>query len=109
MEGLQRLFIYTNYCVDSDIQALVCRDFWTGVYIAAFAVTIMIVALIARTMFREYWEFRRNRLRLEARAVVAEPEVMERAKWKEQEIPQSHGEIASAIRRALEARKAVSQ
>jgi hypothetical protein len=40
--------------------------------ISSFAIGIIIAVLIARTVIREQLEFRRNRKRLEARAIIAD-------------------------------------
>ena len=81
-ESLKRLFIYAQYCADSNIHAPVCRDFWIWVVCASFAVAGLIALIIGRKLIREQLQFYRNRKRLEARKIVADEETMQEYKWK---------------------------
>jgi hypothetical protein len=81
-EQLKRLAIYAQYCVENDVHAPVCRNFWTWSIVAAFGIAILIIALIAKRVIKEQLEFRRNRKRLEARAIVASEEEIDAAAWK---------------------------
>jgi len=73
---LKAFFIYAQYCVESDIHAPVCRDFWTGIVAAAFFVALLLTLVIGKRVVGEQLEFRRNKKRLEARAIVAGEETM---------------------------------
>lgn len=81
-EALKRLAIYAQYCVESDLHTLVCRNFWMWSVVAAFGLAILIIALVAKRIIKEQLEFYRNRKRLEARAIVASEDVIEAATWK---------------------------
>lgn len=71
---------YAQYCVGSDIQAPVCRDFWVGIMIAAFAIALLLILLIGKRLLKEQLEFHRNQKRLKARKVVAAEESMQKHK-----------------------------
>lgn len=82
--ALKRFFIYAQYCIDSDMHAPVCRDFWIWVVCASFALAALIALVIGRKVIREQLQFYRTRKRLEARKIVADEETMEEFKWKGQ-------------------------
>ena len=108
-EFVKRLFVYAQYCVESELRTPVCRDFWTWSLIASFAVAALIAFLVGKTVFREQLEFYRNRKRLEARKIVADEETMEEAKWKGEDavdVELTHEELAAKMRESLNARAA---
>jgi hypothetical protein len=72
--------IYAQYCVESDLHAPVCRDFWTGALVAAFVIALLLTLVIGKRLLREQLEFRRNKKRLAARAIVADEETMQQHK-----------------------------
>lgn len=105
-EQVKRLSIYAQYCIAGDLHAPVCRDFWIWSVVMVFGVGILIIALIAKRVIKEQLEFRRNRQRLEARAIVAPADVIEAARWKGDALaggPEqlSHDELAEQFRQAL--------
>ena len=79
---LKAFIIHATYCVESDIHAPVCRDFWVGAMAAAFATALLLTLLICKRLIKEQLEFRRNKKRLEARAIIADADDMEVQKWK---------------------------
>ena len=112
-EHLKRLLGYAQYCVESEMRAPVCRDFWTGVVIASFAVATLVLLYIGKRILKEQLEFRRNRKRLEARAIVAPEEVIQEVAWRGdalkgdlESLPAD--ELADKFRLALQQKKAPS-
>jgi len=109
LDMLRQWWTYLAYCFLSDFGDPACRDWWSGVMIAAFALGGIIAFALGRVILREYLEFRRNRLRLAARAIVDEAAI-EEATWKGDAL---HGdpealsteELAARVRAALDARK----
>lgn len=81
---LKRLFVYSQYCIESDMHAPACRDFWIWTVIGCFTLAGLIALLIARTLLKEQLQYYRNKKRLEARKVVADEETMNEYKWKGQ-------------------------
>lgn len=51
--GIGKFVTYTQYCVGSDMQTLVCRDFWKGTAYAIAALGLLVIMLVARKIFRE--------------------------------------------------------
>lgn len=101
---LKGLVIYVQLCVGSDMHAPVCRNFWMSSVIVAFAIAILLFIFIAKRVIKEQLEFHRNRKRLEARAIVADPDTMEEYKWVGDDIADvdlSHAELTSEIRNAV--------
>ncbi len=78
---LQGFFVYAQYCVESDMRAPVCENFWAGSMVAVFVIALLLTLVIGKRLLREQLEFRRNRKRLEARAIVADEETMNEHRW----------------------------
>ncbi len=103
---LKRLAIYAQYCIENDLQAPVCRDFWISSVYVAIGIAILVVALIAKRVIKEQLEFYRNRKRLEARSIVADPDTINQHRWTGDEnahVSLSHEELAAEIRKATRA------
>lgn len=77
-----RWWAYFSYCFASDYTTIVCRQYWNWVSIGACVLAGVILLLVGRSVLREFLEYRRNRLHLEARKVVASDELMESVKWR---------------------------
>ena len=108
-DWVKRLFAYSQYCAGSDMSAVACRDFWTWVTCASIGIAALIILLIAKTIISEQLEFRRNANRLAKRAIVADAETMEEARWKGEDandIELSQDELATQMREALNGRHA---
>ena len=101
-----KFLTYTQYCVGSDMQTIVCRDFWVGTAYAFAAFGILIVILVARKLFRE----RRHENQLESREVdttFADSTDLQQATVNVEPAVvagQSQEELASRIRDALKTR-----
>ena len=103
---LKRLAIYAQFCVESDIHAPVCHDFWIWTAYASAGLGLLIAVMIGKKILKEQLEFRRNRKRLEARKIVADPETIEHARWKGEdaaEVELSQEELAARMREAINA------
>lgn len=106
-EQLKRVGIYAQYCAENDLHTIICRDFWVWSVVALIGVGLLVTWLCFKGLIKEQLEFRRNRKRLEARAIVADAETMEAAKWKGEDaadVELSQEELAARMRAALDAR-----
>lgn len=106
-EETKKLLVYARYCAEHDIQTAVCRDFWLWTVYAAVGLGLLIALKIGRKIFREQREFRRNRERLEARAMAEEEAAIREARLKAEATPEvelSQEELAATIGQALKAR-----
>lgn len=74
---------YARSCVESDMGAAACRDFWTGSAIAALVLALLVMVAVGKRVIKEQLEFRRNKRRLAARAIVAADETMDEHKWRD--------------------------
>ena len=81
-EQIKGLLVYIDFCIDHPVQTLVCRDFWLWNVYVSFGLGLFIAIMIGKKLLKEQLEFRRNRKRLEARKIVADPETIEQARWK---------------------------
>ncbi len=101
-EQLKRLGIFAQYCAENDIRTVICHDFWIWVVVASVGIGTLVLLLCFKRLIKEQLEYRRNRKRLEARAIVADAETMEQHKWKgdDSDVPLSHEELAEQIRKA---------
>ena len=79
---LKQFMAHATYCVSSDIQTAACRDFWVEAMVSAFAMALLLTLLIGKRLLKEQLEFRRNKKRLEARAIIADADELEERKWK---------------------------
>ena len=73
---------YARSCIESDMRAPACRDFWTGSAVAALVLALFVVLLVGRRVIKEQLEFRRNKRRFAARSIVAADETMDEHKWR---------------------------
>ncbi len=85
-ERLGRMLVYAQFCAESEMRAPVCRDFWTWGVIASIAVATLVLLYIARRILKQQLEFRRNKKRLAARAIIAPDEVIQAVAWRGDEI-----------------------
>ena len=95
---------YVQFCVESDIQAPICRDFWIWNIIVAFGVGMMLFVLVGKRIIKEQLEFYRNRKRLEARKIVADEETMRQHKWvgdDSENVEVTQEDLAAKIRKAI--------
>lgn len=101
-EQLKRLAIYAQYCTENDMHIPVCRDFWIWSVVVAFGIAIPVIVLIAKRVIKEQLEFYRNKKRLEARSIVADPDTMDQHKWVGDavDVNLSHEDLAAEIRKA---------
>jgi hypothetical protein len=110
---MNSLIAYVGYCVEQPFNNLVCRDFWTWTSYAALGLGLWIALAVVRRLLRHYLEFRRNRLRLEARKVV-DFDAIDEASWKGDQLEGdphelSQDELAARIREAMDARGQVKK
>ena len=112
-DQFKRLLGYAQHCAESEMRAPVCRDFWIWMVIASFAVATLVFLYIGKRILKEQLEFRRNRQRLEARAIVSPDEVMQEVAWRGdalkvelESLPAD--ELADKFRPAIQQKKAPS-
>jgi hypothetical protein len=74
---------YARSCIESDMHAAACRDFWTGSAVAALVLALVVMLVVGTRVVKEQLEFRRNKRRLAARAIVAADETMNEHKWRD--------------------------
>ena len=84
---LKAFIAHAMYCLNSDMHTAACREFWVGTMISAFAMALLLTLLIGKRLLREQLEFRRNRKRLEARALIADADALEERKWTMEQEP----------------------
>ena len=74
---------YARSCVESDMHAPACRDFWTGSVVVALVLALLVILVVGKRVIKEQLEFRRNKRRLAARSIVAVDETMDEHKWRD--------------------------
>lgn len=105
---LDKLLMYTRYCIGNDMQTIVCRDFWSWTALAAAGCGLLVVVFVARKYLRERHD------RSYAGAVDNDRASMNREPAERPAAPvemaaadeRSHEEIAANIRDALKTRAA---
>lgn len=60
---ITKFLTYAQYCAGSDMQTMVCRDFWTGTAFAMAGLGLLVVMLVAKKILRE----RRYKTEMQAR------------------------------------------
>ena len=108
---VQQFVAYAQFCVASDIKAVICRDFWVWNIVAMFAIAILIALFMAKTIIRDKLLIYRHRKWLAERAVVADADTIDRHKWVGDDavdVSLSQEDLAAEIRKATRANKSPS-
>lgn len=79
---LFRIMSYSSQCAGQPVQMGECGKFWGSLYLFAAFICFLVFVAAARYLIKERMEFNAYLKRKEERAKVAEPEVMEKYKWR---------------------------
>lgn len=110
LEQMKQWWVHVSYCFHSPFSVLDCNSFWSGVAVGVLLFGLVIVYLVGSSILRDSLKFRRNRLRLEARAIVASGEVIAGVRSTGESLvgdlhEESAEDLAEKFRTALEKKK----
>ena len=109
---IQNFYTYCAFCVQTDVGAPICRDFWTATIGPWCALAVLGILYAAKRMLTDHLDMHRYRRRLAERARIADQEVMEQHIWRGDDaadVNLSQHQLAEEIRKAVEARKAATK
>ena len=94
---------YIDFCLDADIQARVCRPFWTWVTIALIGIGGLVLLWVAVKLISYKLKLRAARNAEAERMAIADPDTMDSHRWKGDSAYQDHVSAEDVRRRIKEA------